>query len=248
MKKVIVTGGAKGIGKAICEDQIKRGNFPIILDLDKENACLNIRRWSDQFSVTADFIKADVTDWQSMETAAAQAEDKHGKIDILVVNAGVSHRASFDELGPKLWQKAIDINLTGAFFTVKAFYRHFTEYREEADGRIIFITSGSAITGTGGGAHYAASKAGNHGLMRALSKDLKRTGTTVNAIAPRVIATELFDDLYPEQKNRDAILNSIPVGRFGTPEDVASLVNYLCSEEASYIHGHILLLDGGRTY
>lgn len=248
MKKVVVTGGAKGIGKAICEDQLKRGNFPILLDLDEKNARLNIEKWSDQFSVTVDFIKADVTDWQSMEDAAKQIEAQHGKIDTLVVNAGISHMASFDELDPTLWQRTIDINLTGAFYTTKAFYGHFTEHREKANGRIIFITSGSAITGTGGGAHYAASKAGNHGLMRALSKELKGTGTTVNAIAPRVIVTELFDDLYPDSESRERILSAIPVGRFGTPSDVASLVGYLSSDEASYIHGQILLLDGGRTY
>ncbi len=248
MKKVVVTGGAKGIGKAICEDQLKRGNFPIILDLDEKNARLNIEEWSKQFSAAADFIKADVTDWQSMQDAAIEIENKYGKIDVLVVNAGVSHRVSFEELDPAMWQRTIDINLTGSFLTTKAFYSHFTEYREKADGRIIFITSGSAITGTGGGAHYAASKAGSHGLMRALSKDLKKSGTTVNAIAPRVIVTELFDDLYPKQEDKDALLNTIPVGRFGTPEDVAYMVNFLSSEEASYIHGQILLLDGGRTY
>ena len=120
------------------------------------------------------------------------------------------------------------------------------EAAEEA--KVVFISSGSGITGTGGGAHYAASKSGQHGLMRTFfSKELGAYKVNVNAVAPRVIQSDILDHLYPTEESREELVKKIPIGKFGTPEDIANLTYFLSSDDSSYIHGQIILADGGRT-
>jgi len=144
-----------------------------------------------------------------------------------------------------LWDKVIDVNLKGSFLTVKSFLPHI---RKSKSGKIIFISSGSAFTGTGGGIHYAASKAGQNAMVLNLAKELGPEGINVNAIAPRVIQTEILDHLYPDQKSRDELLQKIPIRKIGQPEDIAYLASFLASEKAAYVHGQVVLLDGGRTH
>lgn len=247
-KKIsVITGAAKGIGKCIARTMAEEGAAVCILDFDETagNECM---QELTGMGYEAMFIKTDVSSYESLQSAADIILNTYGKVDILVINAGISFKKSFKEISYEEWNRVININLNGSFYTSKAFYPEFEKKTPDDNGRIIFITSGSAVTGTGGGAHYAASKSGQHGLMRALSKELGSKGVTVNAIAPRVIVTELFDKLYSTEESKEALLNQIPIGRFGYPEDIANLALYLADEKSSYIHGQIILLDGGRTY
>jgi len=246
-KVAVVTGAAKGIGKCITVELAKQGAKTVILDLD-ETAGKLVEKELKQQKLETLFIKTDVTDYTSLETAKNEIVKIFQKIDILVINAGISYKHSIEEITIDEWNKVLNINLNGSFYTVKAFYNEFLLKNKDNPGKIIFITSGSAITGTGGGCHYAASKAGQNGLMRALAKELGPHNVNVNAVAPRVIQTEIFDHLYPTEQSRNELIEKIPIGRFGLPEDVANTVCFLASPAASYMHGQIILLDGGRTY
>lgn len=243
----VITGAAKGIGKCIAQAMVQEGACVCLLDYDGQ-AGAETERQLCGYGAEALFIKTDVTDYQSLLNARENILKEFGRVDVLIVNAGISVKHSFGDIAPEEWRRVIDINLNGSFYTCKAFFEEFKAKRPEDKGKIIFVTSGSGITGTGGGAHYAASKSGQHGLMRALSKELGRNGVNVNAIAPRVIVTDIFDMLYPSEEEKQRLISQIPIGRFGRPEDVAELALFLSSSKASYIHGQILLLDGGRTY
>lgn len=245
-KTAVVTGAAKGIGRSIAEKLAESGATVGIIDFDQETGLAAQEEFTAK-GYRCVFAAADVSNYDSMVQAKQQLVDAFGTIDILVINAGVSRKHTISEIDAKEWDRVISINLSGSFYTVKAFYDCFTEKTPADEGKIIFITSGSGITGTGGGAHYAASKSGQHGLMRTVSKELGKNGVNVNAIAPRVIVTDLFDTLYPTEESKENLMSKIPIGRFGYPEDIANLACFLASPESSYIHGQIILMDGGRT-
>jgi 3-oxoacyl-[acyl-carrier protein] reductase len=246
-KVAVVTGAAKGIGKCIAAEMARNGAIPVVLDFDEE-AGRSFDEELKQKGFDSLFVKTNVADYASLEKAKDAVIEKFGTVDILVINAGISHKLRIEDLSIEEWDRVLNINLNGSFYTIKAFYGEFTRKTKENPGKIIFISSGSAITGTGGGCHYAASKAGQHGLMRAVAKELGPCHVNVNAIAPRVIMTDIFDHLYPTEESRDQLLEKIPIGRFGLPEDVANMACFLAGEAASYVHGQIILLDGGRTY
>lgn len=246
-KTAVVTGAGKGIGKAIALELATKGANLVVLDFD-DIAGLQAVEEIERLGRHALFVKTDVSDFSSMENAKEQTLKRFGNVDILVINAGISIKHSIREITPAEWNNVLNINLNGSFYAIKAFYDEFAKKNASDGGRIIFITSGSAITGTGGGAHYAASKSGQHGLMRTVSKELGPMGVNVNAIAPRVIVTNIFDHLYPTEESKQELMKKIPIGRFGYPQDIANMVCFLSSEEASYIHGQIMLMDGGRTY
>lgn len=245
-KVAVITGAAKGIGKSIAVKMAENGAAIGVIDFDV-TAGLQTQEEIRAMGVSCVFAQADVSSYDSLCAAKQVLVDQLGGVDILVVNAGISKKHTIDEIDPAEWDRIIAINLSGSFYTVKAFYDEFSAKTPEDGGKIIFITSGSGITGTGGGAHYAASKSGQHGLMRTVSKELGKNGVNVNAIAPRVIVTDIFDMLYPTEESKDALKKQIPIGRFGYPEDIANMACFLASKEASYIHGQILMMDGGRT-
>lgn len=235
----LVTGAAIGIGRAICLTLAQAGAKIIVTDVDAgagQKTAAEIETRGGQ----AQFFSLDVTDDSAAERLAADLPD----VDILVNNAGICPRQDFLSLDPALWRKTIDINLNGTFNVSHAFVPAMVQRNY---GRVIHIGSASSITGSGGGAHYAASKYGLQGLTRAMARELGRSGITVNCVAPRVIVTDLLMNLYDEERLRD-LGSDIPVGRAGSPEDVANAVVFLASEYASYITGQVLLVDGGRTF
>lgn len=243
-KVVVITGAAKGIGKAIATAFSKQGAITVIADFDEVAGKEAADKITAQYKKTI-FVKTDVSSYEAVLALRNKIITWFGKIDILIVNAGISYHSTVQEITIKEWDQVIAINLSGSFYTIKAFYEDFLKANS---GKIVFVTSGSAITGTGGGAHYAASKAGQHGLMRSVSKELGPKGINVNAIAPRVIETEILDKLYPTEESRANLLKQIPINRIGKPEDIANAALFLASEKSSYIHGQIILADGGRTY
>ncbi|MFZ7119714.1 MAG: SDR family NAD(P)-dependent oxidoreductase [Eubacteriaceae bacterium] len=241
---VFITGGAMGIGKAIAQDMCREGAKVIIGDISKESASKTVEEIKSSGGQVC-FKQINVTDLQGLQIAAKEIEEEVGSIDILVVNAGISIKKPVEEIDETLWDKVMDINLKGSFLTVKAFLSHI---KKSEHGKIVIISSGSALTGTGGGLHYAASKAGQNAMVLSLAKELGPVGINVNAIAPRVIQTDMLDALYPDEKSRKELINKIPIRKIGQPEDIAYMASFLASDKSSYLHGQIILLDGGRTF
>lgn len=240
-KVALVTGGAKGIGKGIAEQFAQAGAHTIIVDFDimgEETASDITRNYVESL-----FVQTDVADPLALIDVRNRVFEKFGRIDILVLNAGVAFANKVDNLSFEEWNKTININLGGVFNTVKAFYNDFLTN----NGAIVYISSGSALSGTGGGVAYPASKAGGEGLMRGLAKELGPKGVNVNTIAPRVIESGLLRVNYPTDESLNALLEKIPVRRFGRVEDVANLTLFLADSANSYIQGQTILLDGGRT-
>jgi 3-oxoacyl-[acyl-carrier protein] reductase len=235
----LVTGAAIGIGRAICLTLAEAGAKIAVTDVDADagqKAAAEIVSCGGR----AQFFPLDVTD----ETAAERLAIELPEVDILVNNAGICPRINFLDLDTAAWRRTIEINLTGTFNISHAFVPAMVKRKY---GRVIHIGSASSITGSGGGAHYAASKYGVQGLTRAMARELGPSGITVNCVAPRVIVTDLLMHLYDDEQLQN-LGSGIPIGRPGYPEDVANAVVFLASDYASYITGQVILVDGGRTF
>lgn len=243
-KVALVTGAAHGIGKAIAEKFAKTGANTVIVDFNYELGTETAEQITRDYQQQSIFIQADVSNAKDMEKVREETFKQFGRIDILVLNAGVAFANKVNDISYEEWQKTLDINLSGLFNTVKPFYNDFLTNK----GSIVYISSGSALSGTGGGVSYPASKAGGEGLMRGLAKELGPKGVNVNSIAPRLIDSgKMMRVNYPTQESLDAVLEKIPVRRLGTVEDVANLTLFLADKDNSYIQGQTILLDGGRT-
>ncbi|HBN2094363.1 TPA: SDR family oxidoreductase [Escherichia coli] len=242
-KVILVTGGAHGIGKGIAKQFADRGAHTVIVDYNEENGKATAAELTFG-DVKSLFVKTDVSDPQALVDAREKVIATFGRIDVLILNAGVAFANKVNNISFEEWNKTIAINLSGLFNTVKAFYDDFLTNK----GSIVYISSGSALSGTGGGVSYPASKAGGEGLIRGLAKELGPKGVNVNAIAPRLIDTgEMMRVNYPTQADLDAVLEKIPVRRLGTIDDVANLAIFLADKDNSYIQGQTILMDGGRT-
>ena len=242
-KVALVTGAAHGIGKGIAEKFAAAGANTVIVDYNPETGTKTAEEITNKY-VKSLSIQADVSDPAALTEAREKVFKEFGRIDFLVLNAGVAFANKVNDISFEEWNKTLSINLTGLFNTVKAFYNDFLDNQ----GSIVYISSGSALSGTGGGVSYPASKAGGEGLIRGLAKELGPKGVNVNAIAPRLIDTgEMMRVNYPTQESLDAVINKIPVRRFGTIEDVANLAIFLADPANSYIQGQTILMDGGRT-
>jgi len=247
-KTVIVTGGSRGIGAAISVLFASSGANVMIdyLPVDKDIEGLKqVEQEIRDNSGVVDSIAANVTSPEAMESMCAKTLDRFGSLDILVNSAGFTSPAKVQNLSPDLWKSGIDVNLSGAFYATHAACRHMIS---QGAGRIIYIGSAGSITGGGGSAAYSAAKAGINGLVRALSKELAPQGITVNAVLPALIETDLLRDKEPDPEKRNKYIERIPVGRFGTPQDVACTVLFLASEYAGFITGQNIIVDGGSTY
>lgn len=242
-KVVLVTGGAHGIGKQIAIQFAQQGANTVIVDYNAETGTKTADEITNAY-VKSLFVQADVSDPEALINVRNKVFEEFGRIDTLVLNAGVAFKNKVNDISYEEWNKTLAINLNGLFYTVKAFYNDFLTNK----GSIVYISSGSALSGTGGGVSYPASKAGGEGLIRGLAKELGPKGVNVNAIAPRLIDTgEMMRVNYPTQESLDAVLEKIPVRRFGTVQDVANLAVFLADPDNSYIQGQTILLDGGRT-
>ena len=242
-KVALVTGAAHGIGKQIAVQFAQEGANTVIVDYNPETGIKTAEEITNEYQKSL-FVQADVSNPDALMNVREKVFEEFGRIDILVLNAGVAFKNKMNEISFEEWNKTLAINLTGLFNTVKAFYNDFLTN----NGAIVYISSGSALSGTGGGVSYPASKAGGEGLIRGLAKELGPHGVNVNAIAPRLIDTGAIMRVnYPTQEALDAVLQKIPVRRFGTVEDVANLALFLADPANSYIQGQTILLDGGRT-
>ncbi len=238
-KIAIVTGGAQGIGKATVEKFAAEGATIIVWDVDeaKGNKLADDLRLQ---KVTIKFMRVNVADYQEVEKAILQIINEFGKIDILVNNAGILRDGTLVKMTPEQWQQVIDVNLTGVFNCTKAVAPHMIEKQY---GKIINATSVVGLYGNFGQTNYVAAKAGVIGMTKVWARELGRKGINVNAIAPGFIATEMVASM-PE-KVITMMKEKTPMGRLGKPEDIANAYCFLASEEADFINGTVLSVDGG---
>ena len=239
-KIALITGAGKGIGAAIARKMSEQGATVIINYSHSKEAATNVMEEILASGGQAEIYPCDVSDDEAVKTMIADIVKKHGRLDILVNNAGVTKDGLLMRMKPEDFDHVININLKGTFHCIQNATRIMMKQRY---GRMINISSVVGLYGNAGQANYAASKAGIIGLTKAAAKELGSRGITVNAIAPGFIQTEMTDILNEDLKNN--MINAITLGRFGQPEDIANAAVFLASDQAAYITGQILCVDGG---
>jgi len=238
-KVALVTGAAQGIGKAIGLRLAREGAQVVLCDVNLASA----EKTAEEIRVLGSKAKAygvNVADAGEVEKVVGEVAREFGRIDILVNNAGITRDALLLRMEEEAWDSVLDVNLKGTFLFSKACAKLMVKQKF---GRIVNISSVSGQRGNPGQANYAASKAGIIGFTKSLSKELGARGITVNAIAPGFIQTAMTENLPQDAK--DSYLKQIPLGRMGTPEDIAGAVAFLCSEDGAYISGQVLGINGG---
>lgn len=240
-KIAIITGGADGIGKAASIKFAKQGAIVIIWDMNEEAGESTVTEIKNSGGLT-EFFKVNVASIVDVEKASNAVIEKYGTIDILINNAGITRDSSIKKMTSEQWDQVISVNLTGVFNCTKAVSQHMVEKKY---GRIINTSSVVALYGNFGQTNYVATKAGVIGMTKTLAKELGRKGITVNAVAPGFILTDMVRKM-PEEvlKTMEA---KVPAGRLGEPEEIASIYSYLASDEAGYINGATISVDGGMT-
>lgn len=238
----IVTGGARGIGKAIAELFANRGANVVIADLQAELAEVTAHEITQSTGRETLAITVDVSKSNSANEMIDKALSKFNHIDILVNNAGITRDTLILRMGEDDWDIVLNVNLKGVFNCSKAVIRSMMKQRY---GKIINISSVSGQIGQVGQTNYSASKAGIIGFTKALAREVASRNITVNAVAPGIIPTALTDVLPEELKK--SILEATPLGRMGKPEEIAYAVAFFASDEASYITGQVLAVDGGMV-
>jgi 3-oxoacyl-[acyl-carrier protein] reductase len=239
-KAALVTGGSRGIGRAVVVRLATQGADVAFSYRGNEEAARACTAEIEALGRKALAVQADVRDPEGAESLVAQALEALGKIDILVNNAGITRDDLIMRMGVDSWREVLETNLFGAFYATKAVMRPMLRARS---GRIINMTSVAGIAGNAGQANYSSAKAGLIGLTKATAREIASRGITVNAVAPGFVTTELTETL-PEPIKK-GILDATPLGRFATPDEIAYAVAFLASDEAAYITGHVLTVDGG---
>ena len=241
-KVAVVTGASRGIGRAIALELGRRGNFVVVNYNGSAEKAEAVKQEIEAAGGEACAMQCDVSDYGACEAFMKDVIKEYKRIDILVNNAGVTRDGLLMQMKEEDFDTVVDTNLKGAFHTIRFAARQMLKQRS---GRIINLSSVVGLRGNGGQVNYSASKAGIIGLTKSAAKELASRGITVNAIAPGFIETEMTAVLPEETKA--ATLKEIPLQKFGKPEDVAQAAAFLASDEAAYITGQVLCVDGGMA-
>ena len=240
-KVALVTGGARGIGRAIALTFAREGADIVVADVNLEIAQQTVLEIQD-LGRKAMALEMDVTSYEKVEEGINKILDKMGKVDILVNNAGITKDNLLLRMSQADWDAVINVNLKGTFNCIKAVSKPMIKQRS---GRIISIASIIGLIGNPGQANYAASKAGIIALTKTVAKELASRNVNANAVAPGFIQTEMTAKLPEDIKKK--MLEAIPLAKLGTPQDVANICLFLASDEASYITGQVITIDGGMV-
>ena len=238
----IVTGGARGIGRAICEALADAGANIVVVDINSDQATAAANDLKKQFDIETLSLQVNVADISQVEKMVKNVLDKFGKINILINNAGITKDNFLIRMSAEDFKAVLDVNLTGTFNCTKEVAKIMVKQR---GGKIVNIASTVGLQGNIGQANYSASKAGVIGLTKSAARELAKRGINVNAIAPGFIETEMTAKLADEIKKE--YLARIPLEKYGKPEDIAHAVKFLVSPDASYITGQVLVVDGGMA-
>ncbi|HEY8167179.1 MAG TPA: 3-oxoacyl-[acyl-carrier-protein] reductase [Candidatus Limnocylindrales bacterium] len=239
-RSAVVTGGSRGIGRAICLRLAEQGADICFSYLGNATAAATTISGVEAFGRRAVAVQGDASQPDTADALVKAAVDAFGKVDILVNNAGTTRDDLIMRMSMDDWRVVLETNLFGAFYAIKAVTRPMLKARS---GRIINITSVSGQAGQTGQANYSSAKAGLIGLTKATARELASRGITCNAVAPGFVLTELTQDLPPALL--DEAVKRTPLGRFATTEDIADAVAFLVSDEAAFITGQVLAVDGG---
>ena len=240
-RTMVVTGGARGIGYAVAQRALRSGAAVALWDVDGAR----LERARDELSALGPVstVTVELTDEASVAAAVADTLSTHGVIDALVNSAGITGGNGLTwELPVEVWRRVIDVNLIGCFLTCRAVIPHMIE---AGYGRIVNIASVAGKDGNPNASHYSASKAGLIGLTKSLGKELATKNVLVNAVTPAAAKTEIFDSM--SQEHIDYMLSKIPMNRFLLPEEAASLIVWLTSEDCAFSTGAVFDLSGGRS-
>ncbi len=241
-KTAVVTGGSRGIGRAICLELARGGANVMLCYAGNEQAALDTVAACEALGAKAAAMRCDVSKTDEVKALVDAAIQQFGAVHILVNNAGITRDGLLMTMKEDAWDQVLDTNLKGAFLTMKAVARTMMKQRY---GRIVNLSSVVGLHGNAGQVNYAASKAGVIGMTKSLAKELASRGVTVNAVAPGFIDTDMTAAL--PQAARDALLPTIPTQRLGAAEEVAQAVAFLASDQAAYITGQVLAVDGGMS-
>ncbi len=239
-KVAVVTGSGRGIGAAIAKELARAGAKVVVNYSRSADTAMSVVAAIEAAGGEAIAVQADVADAAQVEALMTAARAAYGSIDILVNNAGITRDRLLIRMTEEDWDSVLDTNLKGAFLCVKAVASQLLKQRS---GVIVNVGSVNGLVGAAGQANYSAAKAGLVGLTKALAKEMGPRGVRVNAVAPGFIETDMTESLKAEFK--EAVVKQIPLGRLGAPEDVARVVAFLCSDDAAYIQGEVISIDGG---
>ena len=235
-----VTGASRGIGRATVLELARAGHPIGFCYSQDETGARETQAAVEAEGGKAISVRADVSDAAAVDAAFREVESAFGPVTVLVNNAGVAHDGLLVRMSDEHWRAVLDTNLTGAFHTIR---RATPGMMKARYGRIVNVSSASAQIGQAGQANYAAAKAGLLGLSRSVARELARRGITCNVVAPGPIVTAMTDDMPADW--RPQVEQAVPLGRFGTPEECAAMIAFLCSDAAGYVTGALVPVDGG---
>ena len=236
MRLALVTGGTRGIGEAI-SDALKQNGYKVVANYGHNDE--RAKAFSDRTGIPT--FKFDVRDFDSVSASIKAIEDEYGAVDVLVNNAGITRDSTLHRMAAEYWQQVIETNLGSCFNTSRAVIEGM---RERRFGRIVNIGSINGQAGQYGQVNYAAAKSGIHGFTKALAQESAAHGVTVNAVAPGYVDTDMVRAVPPDVLEK--IISRIPVGRLGQPQDIARTVLFLVSDDADFITGSTLSVNGGQ--
>lgn len=241
-KSAVVTGGGRGIGRAICLAFAKEGADVVVNYASREETAQEVVRAIEAMGRKAVAVKGNVALKEDAERIIHAAIEHFGKIDILVNNAGATRPSMLHKMTEEQWNEVLDIHLKGPFLCIQAASKYMMERRS---GRIINVTSAAGISGTKGQINYSSAKGGIIALTKSAARELAGYGITVNVISPGYVSTEMTEKIRTDPKLREIYTGRILLGRFAEPEEVAPAFVFLASDEANYITGQLICVDGG---